>query len=241
MRQVVQNLRRGEVSVVDVPAPMLRPGGALVATLASVISAGTERSKVELGRKSLVGKARARPDLARQVVAKAHEDGVRETWRTVMGRLDTPAALGYSASGIVRDVSEGCGAISRGDLVACAGGGYANHAEVNFVPANLLARVPTGVSPEQAAYGTLGAIALHSVRQAELQVGGTVAVIGLGLIGLLAVQVARASGVRVLGIDVDPSACPLASQLGAEQAVARSEAVEEVAASLSEGVGMDAV
>jgi predicted dehydrogenase/threonine dehydrogenase-like Zn-dependent dehydrogenase len=241
MKQIVQDLKTGAVSVIEVPPPMLRPGGALVASLASVISPGTERSKVELAQKSLLGKARARPELARQVVEKARQEGIRETYRTVMGRLETPVPLGYSASGIVEELSPDCEGVQPGDLVAGAGGGYANHASVNFVPANLLARVPAGVSAEQAAYGTIGAIALHGVRQAELQVGQAVAVIGLGLVGLLTAQIARASGARVLGVDLEPAACALATRLGAEVAVPRSEPVEAIAASFSDGMGMDAV
>jgi predicted dehydrogenase/threonine dehydrogenase-like Zn-dependent dehydrogenase len=220
---------------------MLLPGGALVATVASVISPGTERSKVELGQKSLLGKARARPELAQQVLAKARREGVRETYRTVMGKLEAPMPLGYSSSGVVEEVAEDCDRFRRGDLVACAGGGHANHAELNFVPENLLARVPEGVPAQHAAYGTLGAIAVHGVRQAQVQLGETVAVIGLGLVGLLATQIARAAGARVLGIDLDPSACDLAARLGAEGAVRRSDPVEEVAEAFSGGIGIDSV
>ncbi|HEY7605014.1 MAG TPA: hypothetical protein VH760_12195, partial [Gaiellaceae bacterium] len=188
MKQVVQTPKTGDIRVVEVPPPVLRPGGALVLTRASLISAGTERSKIELGKASLVGKARARPDLAREVIRRAREDGVRETYRTVTTRLATPEPLGYSSSGVVLEAAPDCAGIAPGDLVACAGGGYANHAEVNFVPQNLLARAPGGVTPAQAAFGTIGAIALHSVRRAGVSLGERVAVIGLGLVGLLVVQ-----------------------------------------------------
>lgn len=241
MRQVVQSLRTGAVDVLDVPPPQLRPGGALVLTKASLISAGTERSKVALGEKSLIGKARARPDLARQVLAKARQDGVAETYRTVVDRLDAPGPLGYSAAGVVVEVGPGCHGVSVGDLVACAGGGYANHAELNFVPQNLLARAPDGVRAEGAAFATLGAIAMQGVRQGDVRLGDRVVVIGLGLVGLLTVQLVRAAGGRVLAVDVDPAACALADAVGAELSVARGEAVEAVAAEFTAGNGADVV
>ena len=241
MRQVVQIPRTGEVQVAECPPPQLRPGGALVLTHASLISAGTERSKLEMGRASLVGKARARPDLARQVVIKARQDGLRETYRTVATRLTTPVPLGYSSSGTVLEVAPDCIGIAAGDLVACAGGEYANHAEVNYVPQNLIARVPEGMTALQAAYGTLGAIALHSLRRASVSIGDRVAVIGLGLVGLLAVQLARAAGGRVLAIDLDSTACELAARLGAERAVPRAGSVEAAADEFTNGRGVDAV
>jgi predicted dehydrogenase len=241
VKQVVQIPRSGDVRVMDVPPPILRPGGALVATRASLISAGTERSKIELGKASLVGKARARPDMARQVVERARRDGVRDTYRAVTTRLETPAPLGYSSCGVVLEAAPDCRGVSAGDLVACAGGGYANHAEVNFVPQNLLARVPAGVSPVQAAYGTVGAIALHGVRLAGVAIGERVAVIGLGLVGLLAVQVVRAAGGRAIATDIDPRACELAARLGVERVIGPGESVEVAVDALSEGVGVDAV
>jgi threonine dehydrogenase-like Zn-dependent dehydrogenase len=241
VRQVVQSLKTGAIDVLEVPPPQLRPGGALVLTKASLISAGTERSKVELGEKSLLGKARARPDLARQVIAKAREDGLAETYRTVVDRLEAPGPLGYSAAGIVVEVAPDCRGVAVGDLVACAGGGYANHAELNFVPQNLLARAPEGVGAEQAAFATLGAIAMQGVRQADVRLGDRVAVIGLGLVGLLTVQLARAAGGRVLAIDVDPAACALADAVGAERSALRGDAVEAIADAFTARDGVDAV
>jgi predicted dehydrogenase/threonine dehydrogenase-like Zn-dependent dehydrogenase len=241
VKQAVQNLKTGEVSVQEVPPPRLRRGGALVATLSSLISAGTERSKIELGEKSILGKARARPELAKQVVQKARQDGVKETYRTVMQRLEAPNPLGYSAAGRVVAVAADVPGIEVGDLVACSGAGYANHAEVNFIPKHLLARVPEGVGADQAAYGTLGCIAIHGVRQAELGLGDRVLVVGLGLVGLVVAQLARAAGARVLGTDLDPAACSLAERLGVERAVPRREPIEAVADAVTEGVGVDAV
>jgi predicted dehydrogenase/threonine dehydrogenase-like Zn-dependent dehydrogenase len=240
VKQVVQIPRTGEVRVVDVPPPRLRPGGALVSTRASLISLGTERSKIELGKASIVGKARARPDLARQVVESARQEGVRETYRTVMTRLTTPTVLGYSACGVVLEAAPDCGGVAPGDLVACAGAGYANHAEVNFVPRNLLARVPPGVTAGQGAYGTIGAIALHAVRRGDISLGDRVAVIGLGLVGLLVVQLVRAAGGRVVAIDVDQTACDIAARLGAEHAVSRSDPIDATSDAFTGGRGVDA-
>ena len=240
MKQVVQIPRTGEVQVVDVPPPQLRGGGALVLTQASLISRGTERAKLELGKASLVGKARARPDLARQVVQRAREDGVRATYHNVTDRLRTPSPLGYSSSGVVLEAAPDCSGVRPGDLVACAGGDYANHAEINFVPQNLLARVPEGVTAAQAAYGTVGAIALHSLRRGQVSLGDRVVVIGLGLVGLLAMQLARAAGARVLATDVAPEACGIARRLGADSVADRIESIEAVADSFTGGHGFDA-
>ena len=240
MKQVVQIPRTGEVQVVDVPPPQLQAGGALVLTQASLISRGTERAKLELGKASLVGKARARPDLARQVAQRAREDGVRATYRNVADRLRTPSPLGYSSSGIILEAAPDCSGVRPGDLVACAGGEYANHAEVNFVPQNLLARVPECVTAAQAAYGTVGAIALHSLRRGRVSLGDRVAVIGLGLVGLLAMQLARAAGARVLATDVDPEACRVARRLGADSVADRVESIEAIADTFTGGYGFDA-
>jgi predicted dehydrogenase/threonine dehydrogenase-like Zn-dependent dehydrogenase len=241
VKQAIQNLRTGEVSVQEVPPPRLHRGGALVATLSSLISAGTERSKIELGEKSMLGKARARPELVQQVLGKARQDGVKETYRTVMQRLEAPNPLGYSAAGRVLAVATDVPGIEVGDLVACSGAGYANHAEVNFIPKHLLARVPGGVSADQAAYGTLGCIAMHGVRQAELGLGDRVLVVGLGLVGLVAAQLARVAGARVFGTDLDPVACALAERLGVERAVPRGASIEAVIDAVTDGVGVDAV
>lgn len=241
MKQAVQNLKSGEVTVQDVPPPRLHRGGALVATLSSLISAGTERSKIELGEKTMLGKARARPELVQQVLEKARQDGLKETYRTVMQRLEAPNPLGYSAAGRVVAVAADVPGIEVGDLVACSGAGYANHAEVNFIPKHLLARVPAGVDADQAAFGTLGCIAMHGVRQAGLGLGDRVLVVGLGLVGLVAAQLAGVAGARVFGTDLDPAACALAERLGVERAVPRNASVEAVIETVTDGVGVDAV
>ncbi|MGH7703158.1 MAG: bi-domain-containing oxidoreductase [Gemmatimonadales bacterium] len=241
MRQVLQHLRSGSLEVVEVPVPACRPGGVLVRTSASLISAGTERVLLEFAGKSLLGKARERPDLVRQVLEKVKRDGLVSTIQTVLSRLDQPLPLGYSCAGVVVEVGRGTEEFAPGDRVACAGMGYASHAEVVFVPRNLAVAVPPEVSSEDAAWVTLGAIALQGVRIAEPRLGENVAVVGLGLLGQLAAQILRASGCRVLGIDLDPAKAALAVSLGADQAVARSEDPVGRAEAFSGGVGMDAV
>jgi predicted dehydrogenase/threonine dehydrogenase-like Zn-dependent dehydrogenase len=204
MKQVTQRLRDGSISVIDVPNPTVSHHGVLVDVRASLLSAGTERSKVKTGQQSLIGKARARPDQVRQVMEKAQRDGVRETIRAVRSRLDQPSTLGYSAAGVVLAVGSRVRDIVPGDRVACGGADYAVHAEVDHVPSNLCVPLPDDVDFESGAFATVGSIAMHGVRQADVSLGETVAVIGLGLVGQLAGQLLRASGCRVVGIDLSP-------------------------------------
>lgn len=216
MKQVVQDQGGGQVSVVDVPEPLLQPSGLLVDTVASVISSGTERSKIEMGEKSLLAKARARPDLARKVIEQAQREGLQSTLDLVRDRLGMPQALGYSAVGVVREVGASAPGHKAGQLVAIGGAGYANHAEVNYVPSNLAVPVPDGVAAEQAAFATLASIALHGLRQATLSHGELVAVSGLGLIGQLAVRLLKAYGHPVVGVDPSPTARAEVQSLGVE-------------------------
>lgn len=241
MRQVVQNFRNGELSVDDVPSPGLRPGGLLVATEYSIVSAGTERSKVDLARKNLIGKAMARPDQVRKVLATVRREGIQATYHKVMNKLDALSPLGYSTAGRIVAVGAGCERFAVGDLVACAGAGYANHAELVWVPGNLCAAVPPGVDPADAAFATIGAIALHGVRQAEVRLGETVVVIGLGLLGQISVQLLQASGCQVIGVDVDPWKVELARASGAARAVLRSDDVVAHCLGATRGRGADAV
>src|SRR5512143_93275 len=214
MKQLLQNMRNGKTTIAEVPIPVPGPGMALVKVSASLVSAGTERMLVEFAEKSLAGKARSRPDLARQVMDKARLEGVIPTMQAAFNRLDQPMALGYSSSGVICDLGAGMEGYRTGQRVACAGGGYAVHAEYNLVPRNLLTPLPVGVDFESAAFATLGAIALHGFRLAEPQVGERVAVIGLGLVGCLAAQIAAAAGCRVLGVDIDARRAALAQGLG---------------------------
>jgi polar amino acid transport system substrate-binding protein len=244
MKQVVQNLR-GDVRLTEVPAPALRPGGVLVRTVCSVLSPGTERTNVERSRRSILSKARDRPDLVRQVIERMRRDGWSATLRSVNERLDALVPMGYSSAGVVEAVGEGVRDLRVGDRVACAGGGYASHAELVWVPQLLCARVPaTGpreVSLADAAFATLGAIALQGFRQGELRLGETVAVTGLGLLGLLTVQLAKAAGCRVVAADLDPDRIALALRLGADVAVRAGEEYETAVRQATAGRGADAV
>ena len=202
MKQITQRLRDGKISVIDVPAPVVTPDGVLVDVRASLLSAGTERAKVETGKQSLVGKARSRPDQVRQVIEKAQRDGLRDTVRAVRSRLDQPSALGYSCAGVVLAVGDRVSDLAPGDRVACGGADYAVHAELVHVPGNLCVRLPDTLEFEQGAFGTVGSIALHGVRQADSRLGERVAVVGLGLVGQLTGQILRAAGCTVVGIDL---------------------------------------
>lgn len=239
MRQVLQNMRTGETIVADVPVPHPGPGMALVRTAASLVSAGTERMVVEFAGKSLVGKARSRPDLLRQVLDKARREGMLTTVDAAFNRLDQPMTLGYSSAGQIVEVGQGLDNFKVGQRVSCAGGGYAVHAEYAVVPRILMTILPDSVDDEAAAFATLGAVALHGFRLAAPGLGENVAVVGLGLLGLLAVQIASAAGCHVLGVDLEERRVELASVLGIE-AVMR-EGAEDAALSRSGGRGYDAV
>lgn len=215
MKQVAQRARDGRIVVVDAPLPVVRPGWVLVANRCSLISAGTERSKLKLGELSPLEKARARPDLARKVVERARTEGIRPTLTAVRERLTALAPLGYSSAGSVLRVGEDVEGLVSGDRVACAGGGWANHAEVVAVPKNLVVPIPELVPFEKAAYATVGAVALHAVRQSEASLGDHIGVIGLGLVGQLVTRALLAAGCAVVGIDVDEAAVRLAADAGA--------------------------
>lgn len=215
MRQVTQRLRDGRIDVLDVPAPVLRAEGVIVDVRASLLSAGTERSKVQTGRQNLLGKARARPDQVRQVIEKSRRDGVGATISAVRMQLAQPSELGYSTAGVVIETGARVRHLAAGDRVACGGGGYAVHADMNYVPAQLCVRLPDGVSFAEGAFTTIAAVALHGVRQADVRLGERVAVIGLGLVGQLAGQLLRASGCTVVGVDLDPQTTRQAVELGA--------------------------
>src|SRR5437868_694954 len=219
MLQVVQNLKNGQLELKEVPPPALLPGGLLVRTAASIISPGTEKMVLELGKKSLIGKARERPDLVRQVISRARAHGIAKTVQSVMSKMDQALQLGYSAAGVVQDIGPGVVDIKIGDRVAIAGAGYASHAEINFVPRNLTALIPDGVSFEESAYSTVAAIAMQGVRLARPELSGIVVVSGLGLIGLITVQLLKANGCRVLGIDFNKDKVQQGLRLGLDEGV----------------------
>ena len=225
----------------DVPAPAVQPGRVLVRAVASLVSAGTERAFVELGRKSLLGKAKERPDLVGKVFEKVRSEGLLNTLQSVREKLDESHALGYSAAGVVVEVGEGVTEFRAGERVACAGTGYAAHAELLSVPKNLCVRLPEGVEFETGAFATLGAIALQGVRLAEPTIGESVVVIGLGLIGQLAAQLLKANGCRVFGVDLDASRVELARRLGADDGCVAGDDVKRAVSEWSRGRGADAV
>ncbi len=239
MKQILQNARNGALELAEVPAPAAGRGQLLVRTSFSVMSPGTDKLVMEFARKSLLGKARSRPDLVRQVAHKLRQDGPLPTVRAVRGRLEMPQPLGYSSAGIVESVGEGVDAFAPGDRVACAGAGYANHAEYAAIPENLAARVPEGVPLEDAAFATLGAIAIQGLRVAAPTLGEIAAVIGLGLIGQLGVQCLRANGCRVLGVDLDGTRVKQALDQGAEWGLRPGEDLEAWRSGATGGHGAD--
>jgi len=240
MKQVVQNFKTGKIRLVEVPEPLPGRGGMVVENRASLISSGTERMSLEFAQKSLLGKARERPDLVRQVLTKLKRDGIIPTIEAVRGRLKEELPLGYSSSGVVREVGENCPDFQPGDRVACAGLGYASHSEVVFVPKNLAVKLPSSLSFEEGAFVSLGAIALHSLRVGELAIGEKVAVIGLGLIGQLVSTIAKVSSSFVFGVDLDENRVKLAKEMGADLALPTSHPnLKEEALSATKGRGFD--
>ena len=239
MLQVIQNYKTGELKVDHVPEPTLLPGGILVRNVYSLISSGTERTTVETAQKSLIGKAQSRPDLVKKVMGVAKREGLLSTFRLVKNKLDTVVPMGYSSAGVVVAVASDVDEFAVGDRVACAGQGYASHAETIFVPRNLAVKIPPSVALEDAAFSTLGAIAMQGVRQAQPMVGEKVAVIGLGLIGLITVQILKASGCIVAGFDVNTDACSLAMELGADHALLINENYLSIIEKITDGYGVD--
>ena len=238
MRQVLQSLRDGSTEIADVPSPRVSSGHLLIRTSATLVSAGTERMLVEFGKANWLEKARQQPDKVRMVLDKMRTDGVATTVDAVRSKLDQPLALGYCNVGTIVEVGEGVSGFSVGDRVVSNG----KHAEVVRVPANLCARVPDNVGDEDAAFTVLAAIGLQGIRLANPTLGECIVVTGLGLIGLLTVQMLRAHGCRVLGVDFDPQRLALARAFGAEaiDAGAGGDVVEQALA-FSRGRGVDAV
>lgn len=242
MKQVLQQGSGGEIAVLEVPAPRLLPGCVLVRMAASLVSAGTERAACEFASQNLLQKAKARPDLVREVMSKVRRDGVFSALAAVRGRLDQPNALGYSSAGTVVGIGEGITDLHFGDRVACAGAGYAVHAEFACVPRLLAAKIlpDTGVSFEQGAFTTMGAVALHGIRMADAKVGDLVAVIGLGLLGQLTVQLLKAAGCRVVGMDIDAGRAELARRMGADEISISHVGMRDLCLQQSNGHGADA-
>jgi len=240
MKQLIQSFKTGELGLFKVPAPVCQENGVLVETKVSLVSAGTEKMLVDFAKKSMLAKAKDRPDLVKQVVDKMKKEGVKNTLEKVFTKLDTPIPLGYSLAGRVIEVGSNMSGINIGDRVACGGAGYANHSEINYVPKNLMVKIPDGVDDIDASFVTVGAIALQGVRQTEPKLGERVAVIGLGLLGQLAVQLLKANGCKVIGSDVDPDKIKLALEMGADEACHASELIKK-SDEFSNGYGVDSV
>ena len=242
MKQVRQYLRNGALDIGEVPIPAVGAGDVLVRSHYSFVSVGTEKMKVSQARMSLVEKAKQRPDQVRLVLNTLREQGLVATLRKVQERLKAPATLGYSCAGTVVEVGSDVDEFRVDDRVACIGEGVATHAEYNAVPRNLVVRVPANVSLEAASSSAVGAIALQAIRQAKLELGESVAIIGLGLLGQFLVQLCRANGCRVIGVDLDPGKCALAAENGAEAACGpqADEALHHTLRA-SAGLGVDAV
>ena len=242
MEQVTQQLKSGEIRVQELPWPHVGPGMVLVRNHYSLISAGTEGSTVKTARKSLIGKARERPQQVRQVVDSLRTKGPVQTYRAVMKKLDAYSPLGYSSAGQVIEVGTDINDMAVGDRVACAGAGYANHAEIVCVPRNLCVKLAANADLKNASYNTLGAIAMQGIRQADLRLGESCAVIGLGLLGQLTCLMLRAGGIRTFGIDIDPEAVETAAAHCCDAAwPRRTEGLASRIESRTGGLGADAV
>ncbi|MAY60019.1 MULTISPECIES: bi-domain-containing oxidoreductase [Pseudoalteromonas] len=240
MKQVTQTLRTGIVQVNEVPVPTLTDSFVLVKNTVSVISAGTEKTKIDMGKKNLLQKAKARPDLVKQVLQKIQTEGLKKTLQTVKSRLESPSPLGYSCAGEVVAAGGLVEGIQPGDRVACGGADYANHAEFVTIPKNLVVKIPDSVTDEEAAFTTVGSIAMQGVRLAEPKLGETFLVLGLGLLGQIAVQLLRANGCNVIATDLDASLVKQAEDFGAVGAGPGSN-VESLCKELTAGHGVDGV
>jgi predicted dehydrogenase/threonine dehydrogenase-like Zn-dependent dehydrogenase len=241
MKQLIQNYRTGRLELAEVPMPVCSAGKILVQNEASFISLGTERSIIELGKKSLMGKAKARPDLVKRFVDKAKKEGLVKTFKEALDRLDSPTSLGYSSAGTVIESGRNVHKFSPGDRVACIGAGYALHAEFISLPENLVCKIPPGLTCAEASSGMLGIIALHGIRCTQSNAGEIVAVIGLGLLGLLALQILRACGFNVIGMDVDHEKIKIAKNLGVDAVYTDESEFRNGVDRISNSYGADAV
>lgn len=242
MKQVVQSYKTGQISLLDVPVPACKAGRVLVSNVNSLISIGTERSMIYIARRNLIGKAMTRPDLVKRFIDKAKREGLINVYKEAMNRLDEPVALGYSSAGVILEVGTEGNELRVGDRVACAGAGFASHAEIIWVPENLCVRLPDNVGFEEASFVMLGGIALQGIRSAEITFGESVAVIGLGLLGLLTVQILNAYGCKIIGIDIDEKKVKLAEEFGAQLGlIAGRDDIQVSIENFTKGHGVDAV
>jgi len=240
MKQVIQNYKTGELSLVEVPAPQVRAGGLLVRTRNSAVSVGTEKLMVNLAQQNLIEKAMSRPDLVRRLIDKIKTEGIREAYQAVKGRMETLQPLGYSSAGEVIAVGKGVDEFKVGDRVACGSDLFATHSEVTWVPKNDCVKVPEGVSFEDAAFAYIAAIAIHAIRCGNLTFGSKVAVIGLGLLGQLSIQILKAWGCEAFGYDLDKKKVDLAIELGAKDGATEWHEAVTKTKLLTGGHGFDA-
>ena len=246
MKQVIEDMKNGKVRIVDLPVPQCGSNELLIQNRTSIISPGTEKLLIEMGKKSIAGKAMARPDLIRLAYQKAKREGFISVFREALARLDEPMPLGYSAAGVVIEAGRNVTGFAKGDYVAYAGSAIANHAEYNIVPPDLCIKIPlrdnNPISFDEASFIMLGGIALQGFREAQLSFGENVTVIGLGLIGLLTVQIAKAYGCKVFGIDVSKQKIEKAKQLGCDYTfIVGKDEIESSIQNLTNGFGTDAV
>ncbi len=242
MKQLTQNIRKKTLTVEEVPVPVCKAGGVLVRTIYSAVSVGTEVMKMKNADLNYLQMARKKPEQVKEVVNNLKQQGPMATYRKVMNKLDSLSPLGYSLVGEVIETGNAVNDLKKGDIVACGGAGYANHAEVNYVPVNLCARVPAGVDPRPASFATIASIAMQGFRQTQSQIGENVAVVGLGLLGQILVQIIQANGCRAFGFDISENKCETAMKNGAYYtAVADKTDFEEEIGSLTNGFGCDSV
>ena len=243
MKQLTQKLGSGDMIIQDIPYPQLGDGMVIVKNHFSIISAGTEGSTVKAARKSLIGKAKERPQQLKQVIDTFNKQGPIQTYRAVMKKLDSYSPLGYSCAGEVIEVGDNVNEFKVGDKVACAGAGYANHAEIVAIPVNLCVKLSENANMKDAAYNTIGAISMQDIRQADMRLGETCAVIGLGLLGLIISLILKASGVNVIGIDISENPVRQAIENNAvDLGIVRSNSgIEEEISQFTNGYGVDSV
>ncbi len=241
MKQVVQSAGGGSIEVIEAPAPRMSSVSVLVATSATLISAGTERAVTQLAQANLVAKARARPDLVRQVLSKAKTDGLKPTIQAVRSKLADDLALGYSGAGTILEIGPGVRGLAPGDRVATGGGGFASHAEFQSVPWVLASKIPDEVSGEAASFSTVASVGLHGLRQADIRIGSKIVVVGMGLIGQMTARMAAASGCDVLGIDLDQRLLDLGEQHGIKGVLEAGSSTTAEIMEWSRGRGADAV
>jgi predicted dehydrogenase/threonine dehydrogenase-like Zn-dependent dehydrogenase len=242
MKQITQNIKKKTLTIEDLPVPVCKPGGVLVKTIYSAVSVGTEVMKLKNSDLSYLQMAKKNPEQVKEVINSISQMGPVATYRKVMNKLDSLSPLGYSLVGEVLEIGKGIDNLKVGDIVACGGAGYANHAEINFVPKNLCVKVPAEVELKEASLTTIASIAMQGYRQAKCQIGENIAVIGLGLLGQILIKIIQANGCRAFGFDISKSKCELALANGAFYAeVASKTNFEEEILLKTNGQGCDAI